>query len=234
MEALSLGYPFGEELAVSSGKIKKIDGYEFEHNIPTEQGSSGSPVFLFNLLSVIGIHKYGDRAKKINIGIFIGEIFDEIKDDLSEKNNEKNIKVKEDDKRNIERIDKNNILDLSHKHLGNERLQQRLNLINDNIIELNLSWNNISDIKILEKVKFNKLEKLDLGWNKISNNINILENVNFKELKELNLYHNNISDIKVLEKVKFNKLEKLNLRVNNISNISSIISKLKFKKFIWY
>ena len=31
----------------------------------------------------------------------------------------KNIKVKEEDKRNIEIIDKNNILDLSHKHLGN-------------------------------------------------------------------------------------------------------------------
>ena len=55
--------------------------------------------------------------------------------------------------------------------------------------ELKLSNNNISDIKVLERVKFEKLEKLDLGVNKISNNINILENVNFKELKELNLYY---------------------------------------------
>ena len=37
--------------------------------------------------------------------------------------------------------------------------------------------------------------------------INILENINFIELKELYLYKNKISDIKVLEKVKFNKLE---------------------------
>ena len=156
MEVLSLGYPFGKELADGSGEIINIDGYEFEHNIHTEQGSSGSPIILFNLLKVIGIHKFGDLEKKINVGTFIGEIFDEIKDDIIEENNEKkNIKVKEDEKRNNERIDKNNILDLSKKYLGNEGIKQ-LQLINYNIIELNLSDNNISDIKVSEKVKFNK------------------------------------------------------------------------------
>jgi hypothetical protein len=89
MEVLSLGYPFGKELADGSGEIINIDGYEFEHNIHTEQGSSGSPIILFNLLKVIGIHKFGDLEKKINVGTFIGEIFDEIKNDLSEVNNEK-------------------------------------------------------------------------------------------------------------------------------------------------
>ena len=162
MEVLSLGYPFGKELADGSGEIINIDGYEFEHNIHTEQGSSGSPIILFNLLKVIGIHKFGDLEKKINVGTFIGEILDEIKDDIIEENNEKkNIKVKEDEKRNNERIDKNNILDLSKKCLGNEEIQ-KLQLINYNIIELNLSFNNISDIKVLEKVKFNKVEKLNL------------------------------------------------------------------------
>ena len=60
--------------------------------------------------------------------------------------------------------------------------------------ELYLSDNNISDIKVLKKVKFNKLEILNLEHNVISNNINILENINFKELKEL--YYNNILYIK--------------------------------------
>ena len=59
--------------------------------------------------------------------------------------------------------------------------------------------------------------------NKISNNINILENVNFKELKELDLSYNNISEIKVLEKVKFEKLEKLDLGSNKISNNINIL-----------
>ena len=139
MEVLSLGYPFGIELSTGSGKIININGYEFEHNIPIEEGSSGSPIILFNLEKVIGIHKHGDLEKRVNVGTFIGKIFDEIKNDLKEENNgKKNIEVKEDDKRNIERIDKYNILDLSKQNLGNEGIQ-KLKLINYNIVELNLS-----------------------------------------------------------------------------------------------
>ena len=48
----------------------------------------------------------------------------------------------------------------------------------------------------MERVKFEKLEKFNLSSNKISD-INILENVNFKELKELYLFNNNRSEIKV-------------------------------------
>jgi len=181
-EVLALGYPFGKDLSNGSGEIININGYKFKHNMPTEKGSSGSPIILCNLEKVIGIHKYGDLEKRVSEGTFIGEIFDEIKNDLSEENHEKKtIKIKEDDKRNIERIDKNYILDLSNKNLGNEEIQ-KLKLITFNIIELNLCYNNISDIKVLEKVKFNKLEKLYLGCNNISN-INILENANFKNLK---------------------------------------------------
>ena len=47
--------------------------------------------------------------------------------------------------------------------------------------------------------------------------INVLEKVNFKELKELALNSNIITDIKVLEKVKFDKLEILCLNSNFIS-----------------
>ena len=36
--------------------------------------------------------------------------------------------------------------------------------------ELYLKHNNISDIKVLEKVKFEKLEKLNLEFNKIDKN----------------------------------------------------------------
>ena len=44
-----------------------------------------------------------------------------------------------------------------------------------------LYGNNISDIKFLEKVKFEKLEKLNLSWNKNISNYYILEKVNFKK-----------------------------------------------------
>ena len=94
--------------------------------------------------------------------------------------------------------------------------------------EIDLFNNNISDIKILEKIKFDNLEILDLSMNYISN-INFLENDNFKNLKILNLYNNGISDIKILEKVKFEKLEELYLADNNISNIC-VLFKSNFKE----
>ena len=78
-----------------------------------------------------------------------------------------------------------------------------------NLKELDLSSNGISDISILEKVKFEKLENLGLNKNKIKD-INVLEKVNFKNLKELYLEYNNISDISVLEKIKFDNLDNTN------------------------
>ena len=227
MEVLSLGYPNGEDLSNGSGKILNINGFEFEHDISTEQSSSGSPIILFNVLKVIGIHKYGDLEKRVNVGTFIGEIFDETKLDLSEVvNSEKKII-------NVEEDDKNNKLDLSDQLLGNEGIQI-LKLINYNIDELNLSWNNISDIKVLEKVgfnileqfKFNKLEILILRHNKISD-ISILENIDLKELKILDLSWNNTSDINILENVNCKELKELYLDHNNISDIK-VLEKGKF------
>ena len=48
--------------------------------------------------------------------------------------------------------------------------------------ELDLSNNNISDIKILEKVKFNKLEILNLEWNNISDISSIISKLKFKDV----------------------------------------------------
>ena len=136
--------------------------------------------------------------------------------EIKELNKKYNLNIKDI---NIEK------LDLSSKGIENDDIKY-LEIFKE-LKELDLSYNNISDISVLEKVKFEKLEYLYLGWNKISNNINILENVNFKELKELYLHHNNISDISVLEKV---KLEILDLILNNIDRnkfSSSVIQNLK-------
>ena len=53
------------------------------------------------MLTVIGIHKCGDIEKNINIGTFIGEIYNEInnidlniKNDINIKENKKHIKIK--------------------------------------------------------------------------------------------------------------------------------------------
>ena len=135
------------------------------------------------------------------------------------------IKTKFEENLNIINLLKNEVvLDLNSKRIGNDEIKY-LKYLKDfkELKELNLYKNNISDISVLENVKFEKLEKLNLGWNEISNNINILKNVNFKELKVLDLKGNNISDISVLEDVKFEKLEKLYLGTNKISNNINIL-----------
>ena len=77
---------------------------------------------------------------------------------------------------------------------------------------------------------------LNLSANKI-NGINILENVNFKELESLNLFKNEIWNIDVLEKLKFEKLKVINIRGNriNVENNSFVIENLKskYKHFIY-
>ena len=62
-----LGYPLGNTLECSSGKIRNISDNEFEHDCCSDFGSSGSPIILNNQnISVIGIHK-GGNTKKISI-----------------------------------------------------------------------------------------------------------------------------------------------------------------------
>ena len=93
-DIFSIEHPFGQNASYASGSIININGYEFDHNISTSPGSSGSPIILLNnninLIQVIGIHKSGDEIKGINGGTFIGEIVNEInKDILSEYKSDK-------------------------------------------------------------------------------------------------------------------------------------------------
>ena len=83
----ALGYPFGQEIVNSVGKISEINVYEFCHNIATDRGSSGSPVLLLNNSKLIGIHKQGNYIKEINEGTFIGIIIDKLKNQLMNNNN---------------------------------------------------------------------------------------------------------------------------------------------------
>ena len=81
-DVFSIEYPYGTNAVDASGQIKDIEDFEFEHTIPTDYGSSGSPIILLftnniNLIKVIGIHKEADNSKQINVGTFIGEIFKE-------------------------------------------------------------------------------------------------------------------------------------------------------------
>jgi len=73
------------------------------------------------------------------------------------------------------------------------------------------------NLQLLEKTRLNKLEKLVFHQNKNLYKNNILQKLNFKELKELNLSQNELTNLDLLKKVNFEKLESLDLSI--ISNI---------------
>jgi len=63
-------YPRGKKLSYSKGEILSIgkNKYEIIHTASTEQGSSGSPIFLSNTNQIIGIHA-GTNPTKIKMKI---------------------------------------------------------------------------------------------------------------------------------------------------------------------
>lgn len=70
-------YPRGK-FGFSNGKIVKIENYQFSYLASTEDGSSGSPIFLKDNTEVIGIHRggtYNGENGPENTGNFIGPVF---------------------------------------------------------------------------------------------------------------------------------------------------------------
>jgi hypothetical protein len=64
----------------SEGSISKIENNILYHNIPTDKGSSGSPIIaLSRATSVIGIHCEGMEKESLNKGIFFKYILEDIK-----------------------------------------------------------------------------------------------------------------------------------------------------------
>ncbi len=79
----ALQHRLGNKLQFGSGNILENIGYSFAHNIPTDVGSSGSPIILSSNTKVVGIHKSGSPNE--NYGTFIGIIFEEINKDFNPK-----------------------------------------------------------------------------------------------------------------------------------------------------
>ena len=226
----AMQYPQGK-LCVSYGILKSIDEerqFIFSHKCCTTDGSAGSPILNINNNKVIGIHHSAKMHCNYGQGTFLNyPINDFIKMNkrneelLKEFNRKYNFNIKDT------KVDK---LDLRWKKLGNNGFEDLCQIEFKQLKELILNNNNISDLKPLEKAKFEKLEILDLSQNKISN-INIFDRVNFKGIKQLYLGYNDISDIKVFERVNFEKLEVLLLNDNKIDKNKDalIISNLKSK-----
>ena len=80
-------------LSYSKGEINKIEGYQFSYNVSTLYDSSGSPIFLIQTTSVIGISKGGYKNQKENYGDFIFPIIGLLKNEKIDEGNN-NIKKK--------------------------------------------------------------------------------------------------------------------------------------------
>ena len=95
-----------------------------------------------------------------------------------------------------------------------------------NLLELDLSRNQIDNIEPLSTLSYEILITLNLSNNMI-HDISPLIEASFKNLRNLNLSHNLISDIDPLAQMPFPYLDKLKLSSNKIRNIDILI-KLPF------
>ena len=80
-------YNNGKEIVNSIGIIENINNYEFMFLASTDEGSSGSPIFLENSIKIIGIHKKSRYCQQGNYADFIYPAINIIKKDLNNKNN---------------------------------------------------------------------------------------------------------------------------------------------------
>jgi len=126
-----------------------------------------------------------------------------------------------------------NIIDMSHmfelcenlKYLDLSSFIIKDKINNNYMFYESYIFNNIEHLNNLD---FKELKELDFSLRQISD-IKVLEEVNFIKLQTLNLSSNKISDIKVLENVNFKKLLVLDLNDNNISDIK-VLEKVNFKE----
>ena len=80
-------YMQGKNLVFARGEVTNINKYQITHLANTDQGSSGSPIFLEKNVRVIGIHKGSNVEKTENYGDIIYPAIDEITSDIEKKKN---------------------------------------------------------------------------------------------------------------------------------------------------
>ena len=174
IDVFTVQHPLGKDASCASGVIIDTNDYEFTHNIPTEEGSSGCPIILLNnninLIQVIGIHKYGCLEEKVNGGTFIGEIINNIRYDLN---------LKE-----INKMKKENRQYYIGENINS--INKKLNL--GNLKNIKENSENINNILVNDIIN-------DLGNNNNINNLRI-DNRRYEEFKSVNFI---ISEINIDE-----------------------------------
>ena len=124
VDIFSVVNPHGDDASCSSGKLINIYEYDFDHDISTNSEAVGCPILLLNnnidLIKVMGIMKNLEGPKKLNRGIFIGEIF---KEKLDLENKEKTEEKKENENI-VPKTDKNLNKNSSNTQIPKEELEK--------------------------------------------------------------------------------------------------------------
>ena len=217
-DIFTVQHPKGKDAACASGIIVHVNGSEFDHNIPTEEGSSGCPIILLNnninLIQVIGIHKNGDNYENVNGGTFIGEIINNINNNYININDDININNK--DKGNIKKSEekKNNNDEVNSSSNNNNRDNNNLNLKNNKkILENEVYYNDEQIAEIIQKLNMEYNSKKG-EENYIISEIDINEkNVN-KEIRIINSFEEWAKPKNFLSKY-FNKIDETGRKNEN-------------------
>ena len=132
----------------------------------------------------------------------------------------------------IEKYCDNNELVIKDRQLENEDLKVLEKPKYEFLQKIHLFNNSLESIDSLETTNVKNVEVFILAKNDISS-INALAKINFTKLKELNLANNKIKDISPLANIKFDNLEILDLNHNEIEILSKF-GKNKLKKLNLY
>ena len=232
--------------AINSDKFKILVKENNNKEVDLELNLNDmNKIFTLNKIKTYVIKEYIDikekeidnlknENKKLNNKIKKLTIENEELKNYNKKNNNKQIKISNlssiheyTDTFELSVIDVNTkILDICFKNGGNELLQNISNLNFNELEELKLFHNKISDINPLKSMKLENLHSLHLYHNLITD-ISPLQVCNLEQLQNLYLQYNNIRDISPLSKLNCTQLKILYLDNNQIVDISPL-SNVKF------
>ena len=230
-DIFSIQYSYVRTVPCENGKIISINNYEFYHNLPIDDSSSGCPILLLNnninLIQVIGIHKETNVTNNTKCGTFIGEIFN---DNLNKDDNyiigEINIKDNEVNQdiriiNSYEEYMKNIDLATKEEEKNEEEIKNCEIRINDKLISFNYFYKFPEKGKYIIKYYFkNNITKTNYMFSAC----NSLINLNFSNFITQNI--TNMSHM-FFQCSSLINLNLSNFNTQNVTDMSEMFSECK-------
>jgi Leucine-rich repeat (LRR) protein len=117
---------------------------------------------------------------------------------------------------------------LKNMKLNNNSLKIISQIQFNNLINIDISGNDISDISCLNNMNLSKVKTINMSDNKIKN-VDVFENLNLKNAEEIYLENNLIEDVKAFLKVILPNIKKLCFDINKMKSNHKVIDQLRAK-----